>query len=110
MLTEPGPPSLPSRSAATWEGFSRVCLHRYVPWNFHEPQPGQYEFSGDRDVEHFIQLAHELGLLVILRPGPYICAEWDMVSFQLQGPACLVGVSKGRRGRRDGGGALGKVD
>ena len=31
-------------------------------------------------MEHFIQLAHELGLLVILRPGPYICAEWDMVS------------------------------
>lgn len=54
------------------------AIQMYVPWNFHEPQPGQYEFSGDRDVEHFIQLAHQLGLLVILRPGPYICAEWDM--------------------------------
>lgn len=54
------------------------AVQMYVPWNFHEPRPGQYEFSGDRDVEHFIQLAHELGLLVILRPGPYICAEWDM--------------------------------
>lgn len=54
------------------------AIQTYVPWNFHEPQPGQYEFSGDHDVEHFIQLAHELGLLVILRPGPYICAEWDM--------------------------------
>lgn len=54
------------------------AIQTYVPWNFHEPQPGQYEFSGDRDVEHFIQLAHQLGLLVILRPGPYICAEWDM--------------------------------
>lgn len=57
-----------------------VCLGRYVPWNFHEPQPGKYQFSGDHDVEQFLWLAHELGLLVILRPGPYICAEWDMVS------------------------------
>ncbi|ERE75677.1 beta-galactosidase [Cricetulus griseus] len=54
------------------------AIQMYVPWNFHEPQPGQYEFSGDRDVEYFIHLAHKLGLLVILRPGPYICAEWDM--------------------------------
>lgn len=54
------------------------AIQIYVPWNFHEPQPGQYQFSGEHDVEHFIQLAHELGLLVILRPGPYICAEWEM--------------------------------
>nr|XP_036864538.1 beta-galactosidase isoform X1 [Manis javanica] len=54
------------------------AIQTYVPWNFHEPQPGQYQFSGEHDVEHFLQLAHELGLLVILRPGPYICAEWDM--------------------------------
>ncbi|XP_066207042.1 beta-galactosidase [Saccopteryx leptura] len=54
------------------------AIQVYVPWNFHEPQPGQYQFSEDHDVEYFIQLAHELGLLVILRPGPYICAEWEM--------------------------------
>uniref|UniRef100_H0WYG7 Beta-galactosidase n=2 Tax=Otolemur garnettii TaxID=30611 RepID=H0WYG7_OTOGA len=54
------------------------AIQTYVPWNFHEPQPGKYQFSEDHDVEYFIQLAHELGLLVILRPGPYICAEWDM--------------------------------
>nr|XP_020030759.1 beta-galactosidase isoform X2 [Castor canadensis] len=54
------------------------AIQTYVAWNFHEPQPGHYEFSGDHDVEYFIQLAHNLGLLVILRPGPYICAEWDM--------------------------------
>lgn len=54
------------------------AIQTYVAWNFHELQPGRYNFSGDHDVEHFIQLAHELGLLVILRPGPYICAEWDM--------------------------------
>lgn len=54
------------------------AIQTYVPWNFHELRPGQYQFSGDHDVEQFLQLAHELGLLVILRPGPYICAEWDM--------------------------------
>ncbi|KAM9187502.1 beta-galactosidase isoform 3-T3 [Dugong dugon] len=54
------------------------AIQMYVPWNFHEPLPGQYQFSDDHDVEHFIQLAHEMELLVILRPGPYICAEWDM--------------------------------
>uniref|UniRef100_A0A8C5WJ34 Galactosidase beta 1 like n=1 Tax=Leptobrachium leishanense TaxID=445787 RepID=A0A8C5WJ34_9ANUR len=50
----------------------------YVPWNFHEPQPGMYIFDGDRDLEHFLDLTKELGLLVIIRPGPYICSEWDM--------------------------------
>uniref|UniRef100_A0A671RZE1 Beta-galactosidase n=1 Tax=Sinocyclocheilus anshuiensis TaxID=1608454 RepID=A0A671RZE1_9TELE len=54
------------------------AIQIYVPWNFHEPVPGQYEFSGDRDLEHFLQLCQDIGLLVIMRPGPYICAEWDM--------------------------------
>uniref|UniRef100_A0A8C0HC44 Galactosidase beta 1 like n=1 Tax=Chelonoidis abingdonii TaxID=106734 RepID=A0A8C0HC44_CHEAB len=50
----------------------------YVPWNYHEPLPGVYDFSGDRDLGHFLDLTAEMGLLVILRPGPYICAEWEM--------------------------------
>ncbi|CAL8238005.1 unnamed protein product, partial [Merluccius merluccius] len=53
-------------------------IQTYIPWNFHEPSPKQYIFNGDRDLEHFLQLAQDVGLLVILRPGPYICAEWDM--------------------------------
>lgn len=57
-----------------------VLCWRYIPWNYHEESPGQYNFSGDRDLGHFLQLANDIGLLVILRPGPYICAEWDMVS------------------------------
>ncbi|NWX17906.1 BGAL galactosidase, partial [Aegotheles bennettii] len=57
-------------------GLSAVQV--YVPWNYHEPLPGVYDFSGDRDVEAFLDLTAELGLLVILRPGPYICAEWEM--------------------------------
>ncbi|XP_061768071.1 beta-galactosidase isoform X2 [Nerophis ophidion] len=54
------------------------AIQTYIPWNFHEESPGQYNFSGDRDLEHFLQLTQDIGLLVILRPGPYICAEWDM--------------------------------
>ncbi|XP_030407078.1 beta-galactosidase [Gopherus evgoodei] len=54
------------------------AIQTYVPWNYHEFKPGVYNFSGDRDIEYFLQLANEIGLLVILRAGPYICAEWDM--------------------------------
>ncbi|KAJ8290802.1 hypothetical protein GJAV_G00017740 [Gymnothorax javanicus] len=54
------------------------AIQTYIPWNFHEIAPKHYNFSGDRDLEHFLRLAQEVGLLVILRPGPYICAEWDM--------------------------------
>ncbi|KAF7665232.1 hypothetical protein LDENG_00148860 [Lucifuga dentata] len=50
----------------------------YVPWNFHESVQGVHNFTGDRDLEHFLDLANQTGLLVILRPGPYICAEWEM--------------------------------
>ncbi|NWY76364.1 GLB1L protein, partial [Erithacus rubecula] len=57
-------------------GLSTVQV--YVPWNYHETQPGVYDFTGNRDVEAFLDLTAELGLLVILRPGPYICAEWEM--------------------------------
>lgn len=75
-----------------------VCLGRYVPWNFHEPQPGHYQFSEDHDVERFIQLAHELELLVILRPGPYICAEWEMVSTARRVHGTGVGQQAGAAG------------
>ena len=47
----------------------------YVPWNFHEPQPGEFLWSGSRNITRFLDLAQELGLNVVLRPGPYICAE-----------------------------------
>ncbi|XP_058496368.1 beta-galactosidase-like [Solea solea] len=54
------------------------AIQTYIPWNFHEETPGKYNFNGDRDLEYFLQLAHDIGLLVILRPGPYVCTEWDM--------------------------------
>ncbi|WP_255473504.1 glycoside hydrolase family 35 protein [Planomicrobium sp. CPCC 101110] len=53
-------------------------VETYIPWNFHEPQKGEFNFSGMADIEGFIDLAHQLGLYVILRPSPYICAEWEM--------------------------------
>ena len=53
------------------------CIETYLAWNFHEPREGHWQMSGDHDVVEFVRLAEELGLYVILRPGPYICAEWD---------------------------------
>jgi beta-galactosidase len=58
----------------------------YVFWNFHEPQPGQDDFSGQRDVAEFIREAQQEGLYVILRPGPYSCGEWDLGGY----PAWLL--------------------
>jgi beta-galactosidase len=49
----------------------------YVFWNEHEQKPGVYDFSGNNDVAEFIREAQQEGLYVILRPGPYVCAEWE---------------------------------
>ena len=57
-------------------GFNTV--ETYVCWNMHEPREGEFDFSGDLDVAGFVRTAGELGLNVIVRPGPYICAEWDL--------------------------------
>lgn len=51
----------------------------YVEWSLHNPKQGLYEWTGIANLERFIQLAVEEELLVILRPGPYICAERDNV-------------------------------
>lgn len=52
-------------------------VETYIPWNFHEANKGEFRFDGDRDIERFIRLAKELGLYMIIRPSPYICAEWE---------------------------------
>lgn len=52
-------------------------IETYVAWNVHEPGPGEFDFDGPNDVAAFIRAAGDLGLDVIVRPGPYICAEWD---------------------------------
>ena len=56
-------------------GFNTV--ETYVCWNLHEPEKGRFDFSGMLDIERFLALSQELGLYAIVRPGPYICAEWD---------------------------------
>jgi len=50
----------------------------YVFWNLHEPRPGVYDFAGQNDIAEYIREAQQEGLNVILRPGPYVCAEWDL--------------------------------
>ncbi len=52
-------------------------VETYIPWNMHEPEKGKFVFDGLCDVVKFVKLAEELGLYVILRPSPYICAEWE---------------------------------
>ena len=52
-------------------------VETYIPWNLHEKEKGKFDFSGILDITRFVKLAQELGLMVILRPSPYICAEWE---------------------------------
>ncbi|XP_030968113.1 beta-galactosidase 17-like [Quercus lobata] len=63
-------------------------IQTYVPWNLHEPKPGKLVFEGIADIVSFLKLCHKLGFLVMLRPGPYICAEWDLGGF----PAWLLAI------------------
>lgn len=56
----------------------------YVEWSLHNPKPNIFNWNGMGDIERFIRLAAEEDLLVILRPGPYICAERDMVNERIQ--------------------------
>src|SRR5215469_16314375 len=60
-------------------GLNTVCA--YLFWNMHEPKPGEFNFSGQADIAQFCRIAQEEGLWVILRPGPYACAEWEMGGF-----------------------------
>lgn len=57
-------------------GMNTICL--YVFWNYHEPEEGLYDFSGQKDIAAFCRLAQKHGMYVIVRPGPYVCAEWEM--------------------------------
>ncbi len=57
-------------------GMNAVCI--YIFWNIHEQKEGQFDFTGNNDVAEFCRLAQKNGLYVIVRPGPYVCAEWEM--------------------------------
>lgn len=62
-------------------------VETYVPWNLHQPRPGDFRTEGGLDIARFLDLAAAEGLNVLLRPGPYICAEWE-------GVACRPGSSR----------------
>lgn len=73
---------------AEWKGVleeAKACglnaISTYIPWNLHEPKEGKWDFAGDKDLEGFLKLCKQLGLLVIAKPGPYIQAEWNFGGF-----------------------------
>ena len=71
-------------------------IETYVFWNVHEPEPGRFDFSGQYDVAEFLREAQQEGLFVLLRPGPYSCAEWDFggyPSWLLRDPTMEVRTS-----------------
>ncbi len=57
-------------------GMNTLCI--YIFWNIHEQQEGVFNFSENNDIRAFVQLAQKNGMYVIVRPGPYVCAEWEM--------------------------------
>lgn len=57
-------------------GMNTICLYAF--WNSHEQNPGEFDFKGQNDIARFCRLVQEQGMYVILRPGPYVCAEWEM--------------------------------
>ncbi len=68
----------------TWEDiFAKMtamglnCVETYCAWNMHEKRPEEYDFSGNLNIAEFIKTAQKFDLMVIVRPGPYICAEWE---------------------------------
>ena len=62
-------------------GMGLSTVETYVAWNLHEPRRGKFRFDGIADLERFLELADDVGLEAIVRPGPYICAEWDNGGF-----------------------------
>ena len=78
----------------------------YDFWNLHEPRPGHWNFSGIADLAAYIKMAQEEGLWVMLRPGPYVCAEWELggipwwllktpdIKLRTQDPRYLAAVSR----------------
>ena len=57
-------------------GMNTICV--YVFWNFHEPEEGVWDFSGNHDLAAFMEVCKKNGMWAIVRPGPYACAEWEM--------------------------------
>ncbi len=60
-------------------GFNTI--ETYTAWNLHEPEEGRFDFSGMLDLKAYLELINELGMYAIVRPGPYICSEWEFGGF-----------------------------
>ena len=74
----------PGKDFVNWENTIKKmangglnAIQTYVAWNVHEPRKGEFNFEGIADIVRFLQIAQKYNMYVILRPGPYICAEWD---------------------------------
>jgi len=57
-------------------GMNTICIYAF--WNFHEQEQGVFDFSGQKDIAEFVRLIQKNGMYCIVRPGPYVCAEWEM--------------------------------
>ncbi len=57
-------------------GMNTICIYAF--WNIHEQEPGKFDFSGQNDIAAFCKLAQKHGMYIMLRPGPYVCSEWEM--------------------------------
>ncbi len=57
-------------------GMNTLCI--YIFWNYHEMEEGKFDFEGNKDIAEFCRLAQKNGMYIIVRPGPYVCAEWEM--------------------------------
>ena len=58
--------------------FGLNTIQTYVPWNAHEPSDSVYNFTEDLDLAAYLEICHQKGLMVLLRPSPYICSEWEL--------------------------------
>ena len=52
-----------------------ICIYAF--WNIHEQKPGEFDFKGQNDIAAFCRLAQKEGMYIMLRPGPYVCSEWE---------------------------------
>ncbi|MDF7824794.1 beta-galactosidase [Pontiellaceae bacterium B12227] len=69
------------------------CIGTYIFWNAHEKKPGEFDFSGNLDIAAFARVCQEEGMWLIVRPGPYVCSEWDfggMPAWLLKDPTMQV--------------------
>lgn len=57
-------------------GMNTICIYAF--WNIHEQKPDEFDFSGQNDIANFCRLAQKHDMYIILRPGPYVCSEWEM--------------------------------